>query len=254
MVESLGIAARDGPRRSSRSGTPTRCGRRGSSSCPTSGSSTTAGGGRPRAELEGIRRATRAAEAGMAAIAALLARSEPADGGRVVDGEPLTCELLRAAAVEAFAASRLPRGRPDRRARRAGGGRPPRRARGRVANDDHLVCDLFPYDLESACFSDMTRTFAVGTPDPEIATWHEHTREALELSRELVRPGANGAELYRAVCRLYEGLGYPTSLSKPEGDGAPRGLQPRARPRRRARRPRGPVPSARSGTSSSSAT
>jgi Xaa-Pro aminopeptidase len=88
---------------------------------------------------------------------------------------------------------------------------------GRVANDDHLVCDLFPYDVESACFSDMTRTFSVGTPDPEIATWHEHTREALELSRELVRPGADGADVFREVCRLYEGHGYPTSLSKPEG-------------------------------------
>ena len=31
----------------------------------------------------------------MAAIAALLARSEPGDGGRVVDGEPLTCERLK---------------------------------------------------------------------------------------------------------------------------------------------------------------
>jgi Xaa-Pro aminopeptidase len=63
----------------------------------------------------------------------------------------------------------------------------------------------------------MTRTFAVGTPDPEIATWHEHTREALELSRELVRPGADGADVFREACRLYEGHGYPTSLSKPEG-------------------------------------
>ena len=54
-------------------------------------------------ELAGIRIAQKAAEAGMAAIAALLARSEPGDGGRVVDGEPLTCELLRAAAAQAFA-------------------------------------------------------------------------------------------------------------------------------------------------------
>ena len=47
-------------------------------------------------ELAGIRVAQKAAEAGMAAIAALLARSEPGEGGRIVDGEPLTCELLRA--------------------------------------------------------------------------------------------------------------------------------------------------------------
>lgn len=167
-------------------------------------------------ELDGIRRATRAAEAGMAAIADLLARSEPSDGGRIVEGEPLTCELLRASAIDAFAehgcrgddliAAHGPQAADGHHA-----------GSGRVANDDHLVCDLFPYDLESACFSDMTRTFAVGALDPEIATWHEHTREALELARELVRPGADGTEVFRSVCAFYEDLGYPTSLSKPEG-------------------------------------
>ena len=55
------------------------------------------------AELEGVRRASRAAEAAMAAIASLLARSEHGDGGRLVDGGPLTSELLRGAAEAAFA-------------------------------------------------------------------------------------------------------------------------------------------------------
>jgi Xaa-Pro aminopeptidase len=167
-------------------------------------------------ELAGIRRATRAAEAGMGAIAELLARSEPGDGGRVVDGEPLTCELLRAAAMEVFAEHGC-RGDdlivahgPQAADGHATGS-------GRVGNDDHLVCDLYPYDLESACYSDMTRTFAVGTPAPEIAAWHEHTREALELARSTIRAGVNGADVNRVVCDLYEGLGYPTSLSKPEG-------------------------------------
>lgn len=167
-------------------------------------------------ELGGIRRATRAAEAGMAAIAALLARSEPDDGGRVVGGEPLTCELLQAAAVSVFAEHGC---RGDdlivAHGPQAADGHD--RGSGRIANDDHLVCDLFPHDVASGCFSDMTRTFAVGEPDPEIARWHEQTREALELCRGLVRPGADGAEVFRSVCRFYEDLGYPTSLSKPEG-------------------------------------
>ncbi len=167
-------------------------------------------------ELEGIRRATRAGEAGMAAIAELLARSEPGDGGRVVDGEPLTCELLRATAMEVFSAHDC-RGDDLIVASGAQAADGHHTGSGRVANDDHLVCDLFPYDLESTCYSDMTRTFAVGTPGAEIATWHEHTREALELARSSVRAGVNGADLNRAVSDFYESLGYPTSLSKAEG-------------------------------------
>jgi Xaa-Pro aminopeptidase len=167
-------------------------------------------------ELDGIRRATRAAEAGMRTLAELLARSEPGDGGRTIDGEPLTSELLRAAAEVAFAELGC-RGDDMIVAHGAQTADGHHQGSGRVANDDVLVCDLFPRDLESTCFSDMTRTFSVGTPDPELAGWHGHTREALDLVRELVRPGADGAELYREVCRFYESLGYATRLSAPKG-------------------------------------
>ena len=167
-------------------------------------------------ELEGIRRATRAGEAGMAAIADLLTRSEPGDGGRVVEGEPLTCELLRATAMDVFAEHGC-RGEDLIVAHGAQAADGHHTGSGRVANDDHLVCDLFPYDVESACFSDMTRTFAVGALDAEIVTWHGHTLEALELARDAVRPGANGADLNRAVSDFYAELGYPTSLSKEPG-------------------------------------
>jgi Xaa-Pro aminopeptidase len=168
------------------------------------------------AELEGVRRATRAAEAGMAAVAELLARSEPGADGRMVDGEPLTCERLRAVAMEVFAVEGC-RGDDVIVAHGPQAADGHATGAGRVANDDHLVCDFYPLDLETTCYSDMTRTFAVGVPHPEIATWHEHTHQALELCRGLVRPGADGAEIYRSVCRFYEELGYPTSLSKPEG-------------------------------------
>ena len=167
-------------------------------------------------ELDGVVRASRAAEAGMVAIAALLARSEPGDGGRLVDGEPLTCELLREAAIQAFEAAGC-RGDDLIAAHGPQAAEGHSHGSGRVANDDVVVCDLFPRDRESACYSDMTRTFVVGAPDPEIVRWHGHTRDALERCRGLVRAGADGAELFRTVCRFYEELGYPTSLSKPQG-------------------------------------
>jgi Xaa-Pro aminopeptidase len=167
-------------------------------------------------ELEGIHRASRAAEAGMAAIASLLARSEPGEGGRLVDGEPLTCEILREAAKEAFTAAGC-RGDDLIAAHGPQSAEGHSHGSGRVANDDVLVCDLFPRDTESACYSDMTRTFTVGTPDWQIKSWHRRTLDALELARKLVRPGAKGPEIFREVCTHYERLGHPTNLSKPEG-------------------------------------
>jgi Xaa-Pro aminopeptidase len=168
------------------------------------------------AQLDAIQAASRAAEAGLEAIAALLARSEPTDDGRVVDGEPLTAERLRAAAVERF--TELGCSGDDLIAAhgpQAADGHD--QGSGRIRNDDHVVCDLFPRHVASGCFSDMTRTFTVGTPDPEIVEWHASCLEALELTRELVRPGASGPEIFRAACAFFEERGYPTSLSKPEG-------------------------------------
>jgi Xaa-Pro aminopeptidase len=167
-------------------------------------------------ELEFIRVATRAAEAGMLAIAERLARSEPGDGGRTLDGEPLTCELLRAAAMDAISEHGC-RGDDLVAAHGPQAADGHDHGSGRVWNDDVIVCDLFPRHLESAYHSDMTRTFTVGTPDPELVEWHEYVLEALELSREMVRAGVNGGDVHRAVCAFFDERGQPTQLSAPEG-------------------------------------
>lgn len=167
-------------------------------------------------EVEAIGRASRAAEAGMAAIAALLARSEPGDAGRVEDGEPLTCERLRAAAVEAFSHHGC-RGDDLIAAHGSQAADGHEQGSGRLSNDDVVVCDLWPQEIETGYFADMTRTFTVGAPDPEIVAWHGQCLEALDLARTLVRPGVNGRDVNRSVCELFSGHGHPTKLSVPDG-------------------------------------
>jgi Xaa-Pro aminopeptidase len=167
-------------------------------------------------EIAGIRSAQRAAEAGMKAIAMLLRRSEPGESGRVVDGEPLTCELLREAAGRAFAdhGCRGDDMTVSHGAQTADGHDP---GHGRVGNDDTILCDLFPQHLESACFADMSRTFRVGTPDEEIAAWHAQSVEALRLAVSLVRPGVEGGSIHAAVCAFFEERGHLTQRTRPEG-------------------------------------
>jgi Xaa-Pro aminopeptidase len=167
-------------------------------------------------ELEAIGRASRVAEAAMAAIAALLARSEPGDGGRRVDGEPLMCERLRVAAIDVFAAHGC-RGDDLIAAHGTQSADGHAVGSGRVQNDDVVLCDLFPHEIESGYFADMTRTFTVGTPDPNVVSWYADCLDVLDLARSLVRPGVDGAEVHRAVCDLFGERGHPTNLSVPEG-------------------------------------
>ncbi len=175
-------------------------------------------------ELEGIRAAQRAAEAGMAAAAELLARAVPAADGRLqVDGKPLLAEDVRAALRAACAAHGAPCP-PDVivASVQQGGGHEP--GSGPLPAGLPIHIDIWPRHEESACWADMARTFVVGDPAPEhaelIAEQAELSRRALAQAREAVRPGITGRELFDATCDLFEAAGHPTQrTSDGEEDG-----------------------------------
>lgn len=166
------------------------------------------------AELDGIRAAQRAAEAGMAAARELLSRAEPAEDGLRLDGRPLLAEDLRTALRDACAQNGAPCP-PDvivSSAWQEGGGHEP--GSGPLPAGLPIHVDLWPRHEESACWADMSRTFLVGDPLPEhaerIAELDELARRALEQATALVRPGITGRELFDATCELFEAAGYAT--------------------------------------------
>jgi len=168
-------------------------------------------------ELAGIRRAQKAAEAGVEVARELLRRAEPANGGLSLDGEPLTCELLKERVQSAFLAhgalaeEMIVSHGPQTAVGHDMGS-------GRIAANDVVLLDLFPVDLESACFADLTRTFVVGDAPDEIREWHELCCEALELAAAEIRPGVNGGDVHRLVSELFAERGFPTQLTKPDGE------------------------------------
>jgi Xaa-Pro aminopeptidase len=168
-------------------------------------------------ELAGIRRAQKASEAAMAAAADVLRRSERDGEGRSVDGQPLTCELLKeriqteliaheAAANEIIVShgSQTAVGHDE--------------GSGPIGAEDVVLIDLFPMDAGSACYADMTRTFALGEVEDELHAWHRLCSEALELAVARIRPGADSGDLHRAVCTLFAEHGHPTQATKKEGE------------------------------------
>jgi Xaa-Pro aminopeptidase len=168
-------------------------------------------------ELAGIRRAQRAAEAGMDAARELLRAAERRNGGLTVGGEPLTCERLKLAVEQAFIANGafadefiVSHGRQTAVGHDMGSGP--------IAPDEPICLDLFPRDRESGCFADMTRVFVVGTPSDEVQEWHRLCLEALERSVAAVRPGVPGSELHKISCEIFERQGYPTLRSKQPGE------------------------------------
>jgi len=168
------------------------------------------------AEIAGIRRAQRAAEAGMSACVDLLRRAG-GNGVLEVDGRPLTVELVKEHVEATFAQHGVTADEfiVARGAQAAAGHD---MGSGPIARGESIVIDVWPRDRESACFADMTRTFVVGEPSDELREYHRLTREALELSLPLVRPGVDGREVHDAVCDHFEAHGYRTTRSKATGE------------------------------------
>jgi Xaa-Pro aminopeptidase len=172
-------------------------------------------------ELDGIRAAQRAAEAGMTAACELLARAEPGGDGQLqLDGNPLLAEDVRATLRAACAEHGAPCP-PDVIVSTVwqGGGHEP--GSGPLPAGLPIHVDIWPRHEASACWADMARTFLVGDPAPEhadlIAEQTSLSREALTQAEAAVRPGITGRELFDAACDLFESAGYPTQRTA-EGD------------------------------------
>ena len=169
------------------------------------------------AELAGIRRAQRAAEAAMDAARELLREAERQNGNLVVNGEPLTCERLKLVVEQVFTEHGVfadefivSHGAQTAIGHDMGSGP--------IAPDEPICFDLFPRDRESGCYADMTRTFVVGEPSDELREYHKLCREALDRAVAAVKPGIPGKDLNRIACDIFEEHGFPTLLSKQPGE------------------------------------
>lgn len=162
------------------------------------------------AELEGTERAQRAAETAMLAAARMLKESEPTAAGELrFEGEILTAEWVR----EVMSQELLAQGAASDEVIVQSGDRclaGHDLGSGPIAPDESLIIDCFPRDRRSGAFSDMTRTFVVGTPSEELNRLHADCRAALEIAFDAMRPGSSDA--YTRVAEHFHSRGYPTQL------------------------------------------
>ena len=169
------------------------------------------------AELAGITRAQRAAEAGMDAIRDMLRRAEPAgDGTLQLEGDPWTVERATRVIFQVYA----PPGVSADDIILAPG---PQGAVGHdmgsgpISAGVPIVVDVWPRDNESFMFCDMTRTFVVGEVPDEIREWHALCKQALDRAISEIKDGADGRAIFDGTCEIFEAAGQPTQRTKEPG-------------------------------------
>jgi Xaa-Pro aminopeptidase len=161
------------------------------------------------AELAGVQRAQRAAEAGMAAAARVL-RQAAVDGDRLVlDGRPLTAEQVRAAMREACAAQGA-LAPADVIVASVWQGFGHEAGSGPLPANLPIQIDLWPRDEASGCWADMTRTFVVGEVTDAVRAQEALVTEVRARILDAVRPGITGRELHALTCDVFEAAGHRT--------------------------------------------
>jgi len=169
------------------------------------------------AQLEGMKRAQRAAEAAMDACRELLRRAEIRGDELLLDGKQLTVERVKADMSMVFAAHDTT---ADEYIVAPG-------AQGAVGHDmgsgpirpsTPLVVDIFPRDNASAVYTDMTRTFVVGDVPDDVREWHRLVKEALDRAVAEIRSGVEGRAVFEHTCDIFEAAGEPTQRTKKPGE------------------------------------
>jgi Xaa-Pro aminopeptidase len=169
------------------------------------------------AQLAGMKRAQRAAEAAMDACRELLRGSEARGDELLLDGEQLTVERVKADMNVVFAAHDTT---ADEYIVAPG-------AQGAVGHDmgsgpirpgTPLVVDIFPRDNASAVYTDMTRTFVVGDVPDDVREWHRLCKEALDAAVAEIRAGVAARTVFDVTCDIFEAAGEPTQRTKQPGE------------------------------------
>jgi Xaa-Pro aminopeptidase len=169
------------------------------------------------AELAGIRRAQAAADAGMSAAAATLARAFVKGDRLVLEGEVLTAESVRTVVRDACRRNGAP-APPDVIVASVWQGYGHEPGSGPLPANLPIVIDLWPRDERSGCWADMTRTFVVGEIGDAVHARETLVREALERTCAAVRPGITGRQLHALACEVFEAAGHRTQRTGPGKD------------------------------------
>ena len=169
------------------------------------------------AQLAGMRKAQRGAEAAMDTCRELLRRSEIAGDDLLLDGEQLTVERVKAAMNATFAEH-------DTTAETyivapgAQGATGHDMGSGPIPAGIPLIVDIWPRDNGSSVYTDMTRTFVVGDVPDRVREWHRLVKEALDRAILEVRAGADARAIFDASCEGFEAAGESTGRTKTPGE------------------------------------
>jgi Xaa-Pro aminopeptidase len=167
-------------------------------------------------EISHIQNTQSAVEGACAHAVGILEEAEVKDDGTLEwRGETLTSEKLRAEIdVELLrrgcaADGTIVAGGPQ-------GADPHERGHGPLKAGESIIIDIFPVDLSTRYYSDMTRTFVKGESKEGLQEMYDAVLESQEVALSMVKAGINGRDVHRKVAEVLHEAGYKTNVHDQE--------------------------------------
>jgi Xaa-Pro aminopeptidase len=167
-------------------------------------------------EVSNIEKTQDAVEAACAHCVSILEEAEIGED-EVLNwrGETLTSELLRAEIdVELLRRGCAADGTIVAGGRQAAD--PHERGHGPLKAGESIIVDIFPVDLSTRYYSDMTRTFVKGEPNEGLQKMYDAVLESQETALSMIRAGINGKDIHRKVADVLHEAGYKTNVHDQE--------------------------------------
>ncbi len=166
-----------------------------------------------------LRASQRAAAAAMAQAVAMIRASDPDRRGVLrLEGRALTSERVRAEAQKFL----LERGFFAPGLIVAGGAQgadPHQIGTGPLHANASIVLDIFPHDMATGYWGDLTRTVVKGKASPALAAMERAVRAAQAAVLRVIKAGVNAAELHQLAVRTFEARGYKTGMTRRGAEG-----------------------------------
>src|SRR5919112_593303 len=96
------------------------------------------------------------------------------------------------------------------------GADPHERGHGPLKAGESIIVDIFPVDLSTRYYSDMTRTFVKGEPNGGLQEMYDAVLESQKAALSMIRAGVNGREIHRKVAEVLHEAGYKTNVHDQE--------------------------------------
>ena len=160
-------------------------------------------------EIGGIRRAMRAAEAGMETAIAALRAADVRDGALFLKDNALTAEHLRRMVHQTLMDCDSI-GENTIIASGDQGCDPHQVGFGPLRASETIIIDIFPRDEASGYYGDLTRTVCKGQAPKPMRHLYDTVLVAQQLGLDRIRPGAEGHLIHESIQRFFGDAGYET--------------------------------------------